>query len=99
MQPQIRTFVLADLKCFLCGHSAGSIERERGVAHARLAITSRLRCPRCGGAVYVDEVDIIDRRSEPVEWEDDGPRRGRPPKWLVEQRRRKREREGPQQVA
>jgi len=117
MQPIIRTFVLADLKCYMCGAAAGSIERERGVTQTRMAITraglvgsiaawdtSRLRCPRCGGAVYVDEVDIVDRRSEPLEWEDEGPRRGRPPKWLVEQRRRKRERdlrslEGPQQVA
>jgi hypothetical protein len=119
MQPIIRTFMLADLKCYLCGAGAGSIERERDVKQTRMAITragtvgtiaasdtSRLRCPRCGGPVYVDEVDIIDRRSEPVEWEDEGPRRGRPPKWLVEQRRRKRERElelrgleGPQHVA
>jgi len=53
--------------------------------------TSRLRCPRCGGSVYVDSVEFVDRRVEPIEWEDDGPRRGRPPKWLVEQRRRKRE--------
>jgi hypothetical protein len=41
--------------------------------------------------VYVDQVEIVDRRTEPLEWEDEGPRRGRPPKWLVEQRRRKRE--------
>jgi hypothetical protein len=106
MQPQIRTFLLADLKCYLCGASAGSLEREHGITPARMAITragkvgsiaswdtSRLRCPRCGGGVYVDEVDIVDRRFEPLEWEDEGPRRGRPPKWLVEQRRRKRERE------
>jgi len=117
MQPIIRTFVLADLKCYLCGASAGSLERERSSTAPQVAIqhggrvstigvwdTSRLRCPRCGGSVYVDQVEIVDRRTEPLEWEDDGPRRGRPPKWLVEQRRRKRERElrnleGPQQVA
>jgi hypothetical protein len=106
MQPIVRTFVLVDLKCYLCGASAGSIEREHGAAQPRMAITRaglvgsitandtrRLRCPRCGGAVYIDEVDIVDRRVEPIEWEDDGPRRGRPPKWLVEQRRRKRERD------
>jgi hypothetical protein len=106
MQPQIRTFLMADLKCFLCGANAGSLETEQGVSQAPMAITrggkvasiaawdtSRLRCPRCGGCVYVDEVDVIDRRLEPIEWEDEGPRRGRPPKWLVEQRRRKRERE------
>lgn len=106
MQPMIRTFVLADLKCYMCGATAGSIERERGNSAPRVAIeragsvrsmvaweTSRLRCPRCGGSVYVDQVEIVDRRIEPLEWEDEGPRRGRPPKWLVEQRRRKLDRE------
>jgi hypothetical protein len=99
MQPTIRTFVLADLKCYMCGATAGSIERERGSTVPQLGI-QRLRCPRCGGSVYVDQVEIVDRRIEPVEWEDEGPRRGRPPKWLVEQRRRKREQElGIQQSA
>jgi hypothetical protein len=106
MHPIIRTYVLVDLKCYMCGATAGSIERERGSKDSTVAIerggqvgmigaseTSRLRCPRCGGSVYVDQVEIVDRRIEPLEWEDDGPRRGRPPKWLVEQRRRKRERE------
>jgi len=117
MEPIIRTFLLAELKCYMCGASAGSLESERGRSTGRVAIqrsgkvgtvgvwdTSRLRCPRCGGSVYVDQVEIVDRRFEPLEWEDEGPRRGRPPKWLVEQRRRKHEQKlrelgGPQQVA
>jgi hypothetical protein len=102
MQPLIRTFVLADLKCYMCGATAASIEREQGSKHPLLTLeragrvgtirafeATRLRCPRCGGSVYVDQVEIVDRRTEPGEWEDDGPRRGRPPKWLVEQRRRR----------
>jgi hypothetical protein len=106
MQPTIRTYVLADLKCYMCGATAGQIERERGSTTPRVALerggnvgmiaawqTSRLRCPRCGGSVYVDQVEIVERRVEPVDWEDDGPRRGRPPKWLVEQRRRKLDRD------
>lgn len=106
MQPMIRTYVLADLKCYMCGATAGSIEAERDSALPTVALqrggrvgqigawqTSRLRCTRCGGSVYVDQVEIVDRRIEPVDWEDEGPRRGRPPKWLVEQRRRKRDRE------
>ena len=107
MQPIVRTFVLADLKCYMCGAAVGSIERERGTTGGTVSIqraggavgvigsweTSRLRCPRCGGSVYIDQVEIVDRRTEPLEWDDEGPRRGRPPKWLVEQRRRKRERE------
>ena len=104
MQPTIRTYMLVDLKCYMCGATAGSIEREQGVATPRVSLerggnvgtieawqTSRLRCPRCGGSVYVDQVEIVDRRVEPPEWEDEGPRRGRPPKWLVEQRRRKQQ--------
>jgi hypothetical protein len=106
MQPTIRTYVLADLKCYMCGATAGQIERERGSTTPRVALerggnvgmiaawqTSRLRCLRCGGSVYVDQVEIVERRVEPVDWEDDGPRRGRPPKWLVEQRRRKLDRD------
>jgi DNA-directed RNA polymerase subunit RPC12/RpoP len=112
MHPTIRTYVLADLKCYMCGATAGSIERERDAKQATISIqrggvvgliraweASRVRCPRCGGSVYVDQVEIVDRRIEPLEWEDDGPRRGRPPKWLVEQRRRKRERELSDQAA
>src|SRR5437879_11855249 len=105
MQPAIRTYLLAELKCYMCGATAGSSEVERGSAVPTVALerggrvgmigswqTSRLRCPRCGGSVYVDQVEIVDRRTEPLEWEDEGPRRGRPPKWLVEQRRRRSER-------
>jgi hypothetical protein len=92
-QPIIRTFVLAELKCYLCGALAGSFEHEQGTVSGLMARqqAARLRCKRCGGSLFIDQIDIVDRRFEPVEWEDDGPRRGRPPKWLVEQRRRKRE--------
>jgi hypothetical protein len=104
MAPLIRTFVLVEMKCYMCGATAGSIERERGSTRALVSFeraghvgtigaaeASRLRCPRCGGSVYVDQVEYVDRRTEPGEWEDDGPRRGRPPKWLVEQRSRNRQ--------
>ena len=93
MQPTIRTFVLADLKCYMCGATAGSIERERGSSVSTVSVarggrvapmgagqTARLRCPRCGGSLYVDQVEIVDRRIEPVEWEDEGPRRGSLPR-------------------
>ena len=95
--------MLAELKCYLCGTSAGSLERERDNRGAEMTFKpagarrasqvtelARLRCPRCGGGVYVDSVEIVDRRIEPLDWdEDDTPRRGRPPRWLVEQRRRR----------
>ena len=97
-KPQRRTFFVADLKCYMCGATAGSIERERESNTPDILYSGRVRCPRCGGSVYVDQVEIVERRIEPIEWEDEGPRRGRPPKWLVEQRRRKRERELTAQV-
>src|ERR1700694_4549155 len=97
LQPVIRTFVQADLKCYMCGATAGSIERERGSVAPQVAIerggsvglirsweTSRLRCPRCGGSVYIDQVEIVDRRTEPGEGGEDGPGRGRPPRGLGE---------------
>ena len=40
----------------------------------------------CGGNIYPDEVEAV-RVYPPVQWEDERPRRGRPPKWLSEQRR------------
>jgi hypothetical protein len=91
-QPIIRTFLLAELKCYMCGASAGSFEHEQGNVRGHMALqsVSRRRCQRCGGSLYVDQLETVDRRFEPVEWEDEGPRRGRPPKWLVEQRKRKK---------
>lgn len=56
----------------------------------------RLRCDRCGGPTYLDEPDIIVRRVEEYDWMDERPRRGRPPKRLVEERRREREHLGSQ---
>jgi hypothetical protein len=101
-RPIIRTYVHTELTCYLCGASAGSLERERDTRGAEMTFKpagagepiqvaglARLRCPRCGGGLYVDSVEIVDRRIEPLDWdEDDTPRRGRPPRWLVEQRRR-----------
>ena len=51
----------------------------------------RLRCDRCGGPLYLDEPDVVTRRVENYNWLDERPRRGRPPKRLVEERRRERE--------
>jgi hypothetical protein len=51
----------------------------------------RLRCDRCGGPLFLDEQDVITRRYEEYNWLDERPRRGRPPKRLIEERRRERE--------
>jgi hypothetical protein len=59
----------------------------------------RLRCDRCGGPLFLDEVDVVTRRYESYNWLDERPRRGRPPKRLIEERRRERELLEAQQAA
>jgi hypothetical protein len=49
------------------------------------------RCDRCGGPLFLDEVEAITRRFEEYNWLDERPRRGRPPTRLIEERRRERE--------
>jgi len=108
-KPQRRTFFVADLKCYMCGSVAGSLESEQSFAAAAAAGSpaflraagheqavqvpnwKRLRCDRCGGPLFLDEADIVTRRYEEYNWLDERPRRGRPPKRLIEERRRERE--------
>jgi hypothetical protein len=108
-KPSRRTFFVADLKCYMCGSVAGSIESEQSLTAApqgRRAVTlrlagrdapiqvsnwRRLRCDRCGGPLFLDESDVITRRYDEYNWLDERPRRGRPPKRLIEERRRERE--------
>jgi hypothetical protein len=59
----------------------------------------RLRCDRCGGPLFLDETDVITRRYDEYNWLDERPRRGRPPKRLIEERRRERELLESQQAA
>jgi len=59
----------------------------------------QLRCDRCGGPLFLDESDVVTRRYEEYNWLDERPRRGRPPKRLIEERRRERELLEAQQAA
>jgi hypothetical protein len=99
-----RTAYLAELQCFLCGSTAGSIESDRrplpphGVWHPadggqREQVTDwrQLRCNRCGGALLAESIEAVIRHDESEELRREVPRRGRPPKWLVEERRRQRD--------
>jgi hypothetical protein len=99
-----RTVYLAELQCFLCGSLAGSIESDRkplppnGIWHPvgggksqRVADWRSLRCTRCGGALYAENVEAVLRHDDADELRREAPRRGRPPKWLVEERRRQRD--------
>ena len=98
------TVYLAELQCFLCGTQAGSIETDHkplptyGIFHpadgskpVRVADWRSLRCHRCGGALYTENVEAMVRHDEADELRREAPRRGRPPKWLVEERRRQRD--------
>jgi hypothetical protein len=95
-----RTVYLAELQCFLCGSLAGSIESDRkplpphgiwrpadGSAGVRIADWRALRCHRCGGALYTESIEAVIRPDDELRRE--MPRRGRPPRWLVEERRRR----------
>jgi len=107
------TVFVADLKCYLCGSVAGSIESEQsptsqrtvmlrqpGAATAvRVQDWRQMRCVRCGGPLYLDESDIVTRRVDDYNWTEERPRRGRPPKRLIEERRRQREQELASQAA
>jgi hypothetical protein len=100
-----RTRYVAELQCFLCGSLAGSIETDRAPlpAHGiwrpagggppqRVADWRQLHCRRCGGALYAESIEaVVDQDEEDDDLRQDTPRRGRPPKWLIEQRRRERE--------
>ena len=109
-KPMRRTFFVADLKCYMCGSVAGSIESEQSLTVAphvprpvvlrqpgrtqqpvQIVNWRQMRCDRCGGPLFLDEVDVVTRRYEDYNWLDERPRRGRPPKRLIEERRRERE--------
>ncbi len=104
-QPILQVSYVGDLVCHLCGRPAGVVQSDRQPMPSAVRFTAigsdhsvtvldwrRLRCSTCGGTLLLDDVEEIRRRVEPVNvFEEERPRRGRPPKWLVEQRRRERE--------
>jgi hypothetical protein len=87
----------------MCGETCGVLERPSaaglppiarfapaGGSDSQLVVWQRLRCPRCGsGSLFVDELEIVTVRVEaPANMLPEKPRRGRPPRWLVELRAR-----------
>jgi len=74
--------------------------RQAGNATPTTVLNWRqMRCDRCGGPLFLDESDVVTRRYEEYNWLDERPRRGRPPKRLIEERRRERELLESQQAA
>ena len=67
--------ILADLKCYYCGHVTGQLEDDTSAPVRTRAFYprpgyvgtlpkpgERIRCTRCGGPVYLDEIEIIRQR-------------------------------------
>jgi hypothetical protein len=65
--------------------------RQAGRTPVEVVNWKRVRCDRCGGPLFLDETEVVTRRYEEYNWLDERPRRGRPPKRLIEERRRERE--------
>ncbi len=69
--------ICADVKCYYCGHVSGKITGELGRPFRRenfepaiphrnrsLGTGERLRCFRCGGPVFLDDIEQIRRPEE-----------------------------------
>ena len=98
MTAPVRTYLEADVKCYHCGHISGVARVDRGVrtptatfkpagSDVEVPVQSRstLKCARCGGPTFTDEFELRQEYAS-VDFLEDGPRRGRPPKRLVEKR-------------
>jgi endogenous inhibitor of DNA gyrase (YacG/DUF329 family) len=72
--------IRADVKCYYCGHVSGQIEgdpqshRPYWNFHSRAGSSQRvqprgqrLRCDRCGGPVYLDEIETLRPVVRPIE--------------------------------
>ncbi len=99
MPATIRAFLEADVTCYHCGNVSGVARKDKAAPDAAITYLARgaetevtlpsrtaLRCSRCNGPTFFDEfqsrqIVVSDGLF------DDLPRRGRPPKRLVEQRR------------
>lgn len=93
------TVFVADITCILCSRGIGTavapnwppvisvlIQLEGSHVLRRIAL-EWLRCPDCGGNSAPSEVTTrLFRHEHPIDWQQEQPRRGRPPKWLVAQR-------------
>jgi hypothetical protein len=91
---------VVDLECLLCGRMIGTFETRRWPWFGSVVLNppgekpaisvanwSLLRCPTCGGNVYADEVRPTKLYPSVTLDDLEPPRRGRPPRRLVEQRK------------
>ena len=80
----------AEVHCYHCGQISGTWEWQAtsspefgvfqelgGEGRRGAGALMRMRCLRCGGPIFLDEVEIVPER---LQFTFDRPRRGRPPK-------------------
>jgi hypothetical protein len=98
--PTRQRLFVAEIACLLCGRPVGTAMAESwppcgpvvfrpadSTTERQLPAVSSLRCSMCGGSAVVDELSVLTLRLEPpIDWRAERPRRGRPPKWLAQQR-------------
>lgn len=95
-----RRLVRAEVRCHLCAELRGVLEVSAdsgdpsptrligpgGSAGARVGWAG-LRCLRCGSrSLFLDQCETVVQRQEKVDWSLERPRRGRPPRWLLDAR-------------
>src|SRR5438876_565435 len=80
--PACRTYrYLVELVCMLCSREVGTTVVDQ--PQAPVSVPRQLRCQYCGGQPLAGETDRKVVYSRVLL---EQPRRGRPPRWLVEQR-------------
>ena len=96
-----RRLFIAEIVCLLCGRETGIAAAEHWPPTGPILFQPpdaktpwvvrawwRIRCAVCGGNTAADEVTARTVRLEPpIDWREERPRRGRPPKRLAELRR------------
>ena len=104
-KPATHTYLVGDLKCYFCGTICGWVGRECQSAPGSVWFWKRrdeqqpvpapdrlqVRCARCGGPTYVDDLRTITRRREQQTVPELRSRPGRPPTRRKKQRARNRE--------
>ena len=87
------TVFVAEIACIMCSRTVGTaidtswlpsgsvlMQAEGSTVLRRLQL-DRLRCPDCGGNTAATDVTTrLLRRERPIDWQNDQPRRGRPPR-------------------
>lgn len=72
--------IRADVKCYYCGHVSGQLEGDPdnpylrwtfysvpGPAPRTLSTRRAIRCIRCGGPVFLDEIETVRPQPDPVD--------------------------------